>query len=77
MDDKGNPMECSSHHNGDPLVITDPLDQCFQFGVFHLGSDRVVSQQAAIDRLAAAGIENMAPIVTSKNTFIAPFVNAE
>ena len=27
--------------------------------------------------LAAAGVEDMAPIVTSKNTFIAPFVNAE
>ena len=29
------------------------------------------------DALTAAGIEGMAPIVTSKNTFIAPFVNAE
>lgn len=27
--------------------------------------------------LEAMGVENMAPIVTSKNTFIAPFVNAE
>jgi len=27
--------------------------------------------------LAQAGVEDMAPIVTSKNTFIAPFVNAE
>ena len=29
------------------------------------------------EKLAAAGIENMAPIITSKNTYIAPFVNAE
>ena len=29
------------------------------------------------EQLAAAGIEGMAPIVTSKKTFIAPFVNAE
>jgi fructuronate reductase len=28
-------------------------------------------------QLAAAGIEDMAPVVTAKNTFIAPFVNAE
>ncbi len=33
--------------------------------------------KAVEESLAAAGIENMAPIVTSKNTFIAPFVNAE
>lgn len=29
------------------------------------------------DNLTNLGIENMSPIVTSKNTFIAPFVNAE
>lgn len=29
------------------------------------------------DSLAAAGIADMAPVVTEKNTFIAPFVNAE
>ena len=29
------------------------------------------------EKLAAAGIEDMAPIITSKNTYIAPFVNAE
>ena len=29
------------------------------------------------DSLAADGIEDMAPIVTARNTFIAPFVNAE
>ncbi len=29
------------------------------------------------DDLAKIGVEDMAPIVTSKNTFIAPFVNAE
>ncbi len=33
--------------------------------------------KAVEESFAAAGIENMAPIVTSKNTFIAPFVNAE
>ena len=27
--------------------------------------------------LAALGVEDMAPVVTSKNTYIAPFVNAE
>ena len=29
------------------------------------------------DKLRAAGVEDMAPIITSKNTYIAPFVNAE
>lgn len=29
------------------------------------------------DDLTAKGVENMAPIITSKNTYIAPFVNAE
>ena len=29
------------------------------------------------EKLAAAGIEDMSPIITSKNTYIAPFVNAE
>ena len=29
------------------------------------------------DALANAGVEDMAPIITSKNTYIAPFVNAE
>lgn len=29
------------------------------------------------EKLASAGIENMSPIITSKNTYIAPFVNAE
>ena len=33
--------------------------------------------KAVEEALAAAGIEEMAPIVTGKNTFIAPFVNAE
>jgi len=33
--------------------------------------------QVVVDELAKLGIEDMAPIVTSKNTFIAPFVNAE
>ena len=33
--------------------------------------------QAVEEALAALGVEDMAPIVTSKNTFIAPFVNAE
>jgi len=41
--------------------------------------DKITPRPAEIveKTLAAAGIENMAPIVTSKNTFIAPFVNAE
>ncbi len=29
------------------------------------------------ERLEAAGVENMAPVITDKGTFIAPFVNAE
>ena len=33
--------------------------------------------KAVEEALAAAGVEDMAPIITSKNTFIAPFVNAE
>jgi len=33
--------------------------------------------KAVEDALAAAGIEDMTPIITGKNTFIAPFVNAE
>ncbi len=33
--------------------------------------------QSVQDALAGAGIENMAPIITSKGTYIAPFVNAE
>lgn len=33
--------------------------------------------QRVADSLSAAGIADMAPIVTGKNTFIAPFVNAE
>ena len=41
--------------------------------------DKITPRPAKVveDALAAAGIEEMAPIVTSKNTFIAPFVNAE
>ena len=33
--------------------------------------------QAVEEALAAAGVEDMAPIVTGKGTYIAPFVNAE
>ena len=33
--------------------------------------------KAVEDALTASGLEDMAPIVTKKNTFIAPFVNAE
>ncbi len=33
--------------------------------------------KAIEDQLAEEGIENMAPVITSKNTYIAPFVNAE
>ena len=41
--------------------------------------DKITPRPAKVveDALAAAGIEDMAPIVTGKNTFIAPFVNAE
>ena len=41
--------------------------------------DKITPRPAKVveESLAAAGIENMAPIVTSKNTFIAPFDNAE
>lgn len=41
--------------------------------------DKITPRPAKVveESLAAAGIENMAPIVTSKNTFIAPFVNTE
>lgn len=33
--------------------------------------------QAVMDQLTALGVEDMAPVVTSRNTYIAPFVNAE
>ena len=33
--------------------------------------------QSICDRLEALGMEDMAPVVTPRNTFIAPFVNAE
>lgn len=41
--------------------------------------DKITPRPAKVveDSLQADGIANMAPIVTSKNTFIAPFVNAE
>ena len=41
--------------------------------------DKITPRPAKVveDALTAAGVEDMAPIVTSKNTFIAPFVNAE
>ena len=41
--------------------------------------DKITPRPAKVveDSLEADGIANMAPIVTSKNTFIAPFVNAE
>lgn len=41
--------------------------------------DKITPRPAKVveDALSAAGIADMAPIVTSKNTFIAPFVNAE
>lgn len=41
--------------------------------------DKITPRPANVvqEALAKAGIENMAPIITSKNTFIAPFVNAE
>ncbi len=41
--------------------------------------DKITPRPAKVveDALTASGIEGMSPIVTSKNTFIAPFVNAE
>lgn len=41
--------------------------------------DKITPRPSKIveDQLAEAGIASMAPIVTAKNTFIAPFVNAE
>lgn len=41
--------------------------------------DKITPRPAKVveEALAAAGIEDMAPVITSKNTFIAPFVNAE
>ena len=41
--------------------------------------DKITPRPAKVveDSLLADGIEDMAPIVTSRNTFIAPFVNAE
>ena len=41
--------------------------------------DKITPRPAKVveDALAAAGVEDTAPSVTSKNTFIAPFVNAE
>jgi fructuronate reductase len=41
--------------------------------------DKITPRPAQVveEALTAAGIEDMAPIVTSKNTYIAPFVNAE
>ena len=41
--------------------------------------DKITPRPAAVieEKLNKLGIENMAPITTSKNTFIAPFVNAE
>ena len=41
--------------------------------------DKITPRPAGVveEALAACGIEDMAPVVTSRNTFIAPFVNAE
>ena len=41
--------------------------------------DKITPRPAEIieQQLAELGVENMAPVVTSKNTYIAPFVNAE
>ena len=41
--------------------------------------DKITPRPAKVveEALADAGIANMAPIITSKNTFVAPFVNAE
>lgn len=41
--------------------------------------DKITPRPADVirDQLAAQGFEDMAPVITSKNTYIAPFVNAE
>ena len=41
--------------------------------------DKIPPRPAKVveEALTAAGIEDMAPVITAKNTFIAPFVNAE
>lgn len=41
--------------------------------------DKITPRPAKVveDALAACGVANMAPVVTPKNTFVAPFVNAE
>ena len=41
--------------------------------------DKITPRPAAVvqEALEAAGIRDMAPVITGKNTFIAPFVNAE
>ncbi len=41
--------------------------------------DKITPRPADVirDQLAAQGFEDMAPIITSRNTYIAPFVNAE
>ena len=41
--------------------------------------DKITPRPAKVieDQLAELGVEDMAPVVTSRNTFIAPFVNAE
>lgn len=41
--------------------------------------DKITPRPAKVveEALAGAGIEDMAPVITSRNTFIAPFVNAE
>jgi fructuronate reductase len=41
--------------------------------------DKITPRPAKVveEALTAAGIEGMAPVVTTKNTYIAPFVNAE
>ena len=41
--------------------------------------DKITPRPADVirDQLAALGVEDMAPVVTTRNTYIAPFVNAE
>lgn len=55
--------------------ITDEAKVSFPWSMI----DKITPRPAKVveEALAADGVEDMAPIVTAKNTFIAPFVNAE
>ena len=55
--------------------VTDEAKVSFPWSMI----DKITPRPAKVveEALAAAGVEDIHPIVTSKNTFIAPFVNAE